>query len=266
MACNTEGQVLYDNVARYDGAIVAYDGISTVGKEFQNSYDWRDFSLFEAEQGTVSNLDIILTADKTINSAGIFIKPVIQQVFVDLRYESSPGNFTTIKSWNLLAGTGALDVIDFPDILITSGTRIRWRMLTPVGSVALIRQLCVGKRLDFPIGQRDGVAPVVLNGNMQVETSISVNGSVIGRSVRRMDRPSNLELSYLTESFVRNEWEQFTDHAVNNAFFYRPDKTNFPLESAFSTATSIPRPTNMMPPPLMVAKLPLRNLVNKDNI
>lgn len=264
----TQGQVLYENAARDAGVINTYSGITVTDKEFQNSYDWRDFSIFAVEQNEVNTqLDITLLTTRDIDNVGLWVKPLGSGTGnIELFYESAPAVFTSIQDWDVDVDDGLMIHEDFSSLNVVAGRKIRWQFNTGATNRMLIRQLAVGERLDFPIGQRDGVAPTALNGDMIIDSNISVNGSVVGRSVRRMDRMSTIELEYLTEAFVRGDWQNFTTHAISNAFFYRQDKINFPLEANFSIATIIPRPMNMMPPPLMKASLPLKNLVNADNI
>ena len=53
----TFGRVLYDNLARQSGATYAYSGTDVFGKTYENSYDWRDFSIFQVVAAEKYTLD-----------------------------------------------------------------------------------------------------------------------------------------------------------------------------------------------------------------
>jgi len=257
-----QGQVLYENRALDSDAVVTYSGTPVSGFDFQYSYDWRDFTLFAVDDSETNvNLDIELPSGGTIDNVGLFVKPYTgsSDATIELFYESAPAVFTSIDSWTINEN-GLLIQEDISSTVIAAGRKLRWQITTDDEQL-FIRNLAAGERLDFPIGQRDGLKPPTLNGDIVVNNKIAENGSIIGRSIRRIDRLSTIMLEYLSESFVRNEWEVFTLEANIHAFYYRWDKVFHGTEATFAIAESVPRPENMMPPPLMSASLPLRNLV-----
>ena len=89
---NTQGQVLYDNAARDENVTNTYSGTDVSGKEFQNSYDWRDFSVFAIEQNETNvQLDIEVDTARDIDCAGLFVKPLASGTAdIELFYESAP--------------------------------------------------------------------------------------------------------------------------------------------------------------------------------
>ncbi len=69
---------------------------------------------------------------------------------------------------------------------------------------------------------------------------------------------ANLSLDYLDAVWVRTYWEAMVQAAIFHAFWWRWDPAGHPTEIAFAAADSIVAPTNMHPPPLMHAEMPIK--------
>jgi hypothetical protein len=90
-----------------------------------------------------------------------------------------------------------------------------------------------------------------------VENVISVNGSILGRNLRRIVKSGNIELNYLTQSWVRSYWNPLAIHASTLAFFWRWNPVSYPKEIGFCVADKIEAPQNSSPPPYMSVSMPL---------
>jgi hypothetical protein len=81
-------------------------------------------------------------------------------------------------------------------------------------------------------------------GGVKVVNNIAQNGSVLGRSIKRVERMGKIELEFLSAAWVRSTWEPFAYHMARYPFIYLPDPTNHPTVVAFTVAESIGTPQN----------------------
>ncbi len=216
-----------------------------------NAVDWRDFSLFRPAAGS-STLDFTVAADTALNSAVAWLAPAAgASGTITIQYESSPSTFTTLCT---LAVNSLIQWFDFAQVTVLATRKIRINFAGVSGNLD-VRQISVGDKLTFPIGQWSDVAPPLLIQGVVIENLISVNGSIIGRNQRRMEKNGKLSLEYLDPAWVRSYWDAFVRSAVFHAFWWRWDPVGHPSEVALTVASTINAPTNMMPPPLMKADM-----------
>jgi hypothetical protein len=88
-----------------------------------------------------------------------------------------------------------------------------------------------------------------------IENKISVNGSIIGRNLRRFEKSSQINLPYLTPDWVRTNWEAFVQWAIRYPFWQRWNPTTYPGDVAFTVADTISPPKNASPPPYMTVEM-----------
>jgi len=222
-------EFLYDNVIR--GIVPTFTGTTITGKEPANSYDWRDFSLFEANTGT---LDFVMTSDSDISAFSAYVADFTGTgtESIVLQYESSPAVFTTLVTVNPAGGKLSFD--KFTEVTVLTGRKIRFLITAGTGALD-IRQLGVGVPLVSEQGDYMGTTdPTLLNG-VKVSNTIAINGSIIGRSIKRLERTGNLQLDNLTPAFVRGEWQTFARHAAKFPCVYIQNFRDYPDSIAFST-------------------------------
>lgn len=246
----TLAQVLYDNRFRDAGADVTYDGTTITGFEPINAYDWRDFSLFD--QSAASNLTVELA---TAGSVDCILLWAVSGTAATVTIQSSPDGvtWTTVATVSLLSD-GRPSWTD----VSPAATALWWRVSPSVGVVW--RQITLGVKLQFPMGQWRDIAPPQLTHGVVVENKISVNGSIIGRNLRRLEKSGQISLDYLQPDWVRGSWEALLQSAIRYPFWWRWDPVAHPLEVAFAVAESIDPPTNSSPPPLMKASMDIKYL------
>lgn len=253
----TIGRILFDNQFRNpDNTGFSYSGAEVVGFEKENAIDWRDFSLFRIPIAA-ENLDITMGADTEIDSFGWYTAPGENRIIALLvQYESAPAVFTTL-SFSQSNLDGVLGLKPFTPVTVLAGRILRVTTTAPIGGDQDIRQITVGKRLDFPIGQHRGIRPPNLRGTFVTSNVISVNGSFLGRDKVRADLQGDIELEFLQpQTFVRDLWVPFMEHAERFAFFYAWDLDGFPDEVVFAWARDTPRPLNTGPQNKMSVSLP----------
>jgi len=255
--------ILYDNVMRVSGAVTSYSGTEESGFEVENAYDWRDFSLFRAEDGD-SIVDTIVEGETFVDCAVVWFADREDGAVIQLFAELTTGVFTLLATFTLENGGQTMQITSFTGVTIPDGKRLRWYITA--GAEALdIRQLCAGRRLVNPIGQYVGQTPVNLFQGVVTNNVIAVNGSIIGRNYRRLERRDTIKWDYVTPEFVRDSWEPFTKHCARRAFFYQWAPTDFPQEVAMASMEELIAPSNMMPPPKMLVTMPILALVGEES-
>lgn len=240
----TLAQVLYDSVFRLSTSVTTYSGTVVPGFEPVNFYDWRDFSLFRPEAAAVAECDTnaVVSVDTicvwwaATGTDTVAVEGLISSVWTPL---------VTVDQ-----ADGAMQWVDIPSVAV-EGVRCVFDGTND------IRQITIGRRLQFPIGQWQGVAPPKLLHGVVVETVISVNGSILGRNLRRITKEGQLSLNYLLQDWVRDYWNPFAIHASRYAFWWRWNPVTYPTEIAFTVADKIEAPKNSSPPGRMEVSMPL---------
>jgi hypothetical protein len=181
-----------------------------------------------------------------------------------LQYESAPAVFTTLNTFVIPAGMDTMLIASFAEVTIADGLRLRWSI--EAGAATLdIRQLCAGMAMVNPIGQHVGHTPPTLTQGVVTTNVVAVNGSIIGRNYRRLDRADTLDWFPVLGAWVRETWEPFITHAKRNAFFYWWAPELWPLEVVMAAADSIVAPENVNPTPRMRVTMPLRCLAARGD-
>lgn len=258
----TCAKVLYNNILRTTPLVYSGTAGTIDGFEYVHAYDWRDFSLYRLPDST----------------SGVFT--------MTLSMLGGSRSFDTLCIWPLNPSVSGSAPTIHATITVNGSTvfsgvagqtgRATWTSLgavttvTPGDEVVLtvsasgttfdIRQIALGTALVFPTGQWADLNPPKLTQGLIVENVISVNGSIIGRNVRRTERTGEIKLDYLDQSWVRNQWDAFAVHASKYAFFYLWSPVLYPDEVAFAVADTIVAPTNSKAG-RMKASMPIKFLV-----
>ena len=248
-------KVLYSNVLR-DATTVAYSGSETSGFEKENATDYFDWTLFRTSSGT-TNLDFTVGSDTDLDSVSVYTKTVSGTNSITLQYESSPSVFTTLKTYSAVSGILTFDT--FSGITVSSGRKIRFSIVSATSID--IRQLWAGEYMEFQRGQWATATPPTLTQGIKVSNNISVNGSFLGRSIKRVERSGKIMLEHLTQDWVRDTWEPFADHCTRSPFIYLwSDNTAYSAEVGYCFAENIVAPKNAGNS-FMSVEMPLRMLV-----
>ena len=250
----TFAQLLWDSVAWDNVSTLVYSDVSIVGFEPQNAFDWRDFSTFRCVAGT-QTVDFTLPSGGTVDTvcawpvAGASNGATVQAFWYNGSAWAALGPPLTPD------GSGNIIWQDFASTVIPAGGKVRFQI---VGTgTSDWRQLSVGPKMIFPIGQWSGVSPPQLYQGVVLENVMSVNGSILGRNVRRLEKKGVLSLNYLQPDWIRNVWNPFTINAARRPFWWRWNPAEYPQEVAFAAASEIQPPTNDRPAPMMKVDMPI---------
>lgn len=255
-------EFLYDNIMRRTGVTPVYQGATAnVKYPLANAYDWKDWTLFEVQQGTT---DIVFSqvTDAVISAFAWFFKTLASgETGYTVRLYSetaSPGVFAPITS-SISVESSPMGMTSFTPVTIPGGKLILIRFVIPNGKTMYLRQICVGPALIPSIGQQVGVAPPSLQQGWKLSNGLSVNGSLISRSLIRIVKEYDVDLEYLTPAFCNDTWKPFCVHALKYPFFFRWSPRNYPLDCMFAAAKSVESPVYQKPH-LLRAKMPLIGL------
>lgn len=249
-----QSEILYKSLI-HNASNVTYSGTETEGFEKENLTDYLDFSTFRPEVSVVTSLDFTVSEALTINRWSLFIKKEAHLGFLNIRlyYESSPSTYTLLDT--VTFASGILETRTFTDTAVAVGRNIRIEF--DMGSDTYdIRQIMVGPVFQLERGQYAGVNPPTLRQGVVMNNSISVNGALLGSSVKREKVTTRIDQEFLTESWERGAWEPFAIHASRGrGFFYQWNPTEYPDEVVYCMATKVDTPENISPTPLMKAGL-----------
>lgn len=245
----TQAQVLYDSLLLQ--VAPTYSGTQVPGFELPNLTDWRDFSLFRSEAAATLTLDMGSDGGWADTIAVWCPGPSVETNGLTIEQSSDGSTWTDAYVMPNITD-GVPEWIEYPFVR-------RFLRFTFAGA-ADFRQIAVGNLMQFPIGQWNGVNPPTLYQGVIMQNVVSMNGSIIGRNLRRIEKAGKINLTHLTEQWVRQTWNPFAIHAARSAFFYRWNPVEYPHEVAFAVAENIEAPTNDSPPPRMKVGLPVKFL------
>ncbi len=246
----TQAQVLYDSIIR--SGSLAYSAAQVPGFELPNLYDWRDFSMFRSAAGATLIVDM-LASDTWADTLAVW--PIVQagaDTGITLEVSDDGTTWATV----IVCASFTDPSPHWFDLAELTARYFRFTF----DGAGNFRQIALGKRLQFPIGQWMGLNPPKLVQGVIVQNVISMNGSIIGRNLRRIEKGGRIDLTLLLPDWVRTEWDAFALHCTKLSFFYRWDPVKHGDEIAFAVADGIEAPVNDSPPPRMKVGMPIKFL------
>jgi hypothetical protein len=252
-----QAQVLWDSLFFRYRSSLAYSGTVTAGFDAVNAIDWRDFTLFRYnDPGVTKTLTVTCSPVATLADTLVvwLVGPTIPASLVVTAQVSADGS-----TWESLGGGTIGAVMQWFDLAAATVdiNYARVQITCPTGPVDF-RSIAFGPRLQFPIGQWQDVNPPQLYQGVIMENVMAVNGSILGRNIKRIEKTGKISLTLLEPAWIRAEWQAFAVHVGKQAFFHRWNPVGYPNEVAFAVATEIVAPTNDRPPPRMKVELPMR--------
>lgn len=248
-------KILYNNVLR--GITPTWSGTTVTEKPPANATDWFDWTLFEADSGFLA---FTMAVDTTIDTWAVYTQEVTTTpTSIKVQYESAPSVFTDLDTE--FFQTPKLKIMTFSEVTVLAGRRLRFQVTTSTNPLN-IRQLFAGQAFEFEQGAFTDMVYPSFVGGVKTSNVMSVNGSIIGRSVKRLEREGMLKIDYLTASWMRSNWDNFANHASRYSFFYQPNSRDYPDDVAFASVKGgINSPTNMGVGDRMAVNMKLHMLV-----
>jgi hypothetical protein len=114
-----------------------------------------------------------------------------------------------------------------------SATRFSLLITFPAAFSASIAIVQFGKSMQMERGCWQGLTPPWMGRQVEVTTTKSEGGSLLGRSVRRLGVAFSMDFDYLTDAFMRSSWMPFMIAAETAPFFVIWNPLDYPTEVAF---------------------------------
>jgi hypothetical protein len=251
-------QILYANKLRTTGAFFQYQGATEDPKfPLVNAVDWKDWTLFRVLEGT-TDVAFSLPVGYDINCFCWFCKALGSTdtgFSIRLYKQTSPGVFAPVMP-AIDPLTAPIGMQTFATESMPSNYLMLVRFVVPAGKSLYVRQLGLGEYMTPETGQNVGVAPPSLQQQWKTTNALSVNGSLVGRNLIRLVKDYEINIEYLSPSFVQNQWAPFCTHALRYPFFFRWNPASYPTDCMFASAKTVESPT-ISKPGRLTAKMPL---------
>lgn len=107
-----------------------------------------------------------------------------------------------------------------------------WRVHFSGTTPPQVADVSLGEVMIMPVGLRSGFEPPKQARNRKITNNNTDVGHLAGRSIIRKGIETQLQFNAVSESFVRNEWEPFIDHAELRPWYIVWSPINWPNEAA----------------------------------
>lgn len=219
-------------------AVIGYDNVFTLGTlssnsspaggEAANAVDgftwdyWRptdvDANVLTVDLGTAQSVDYFAFHATNLEAIGGTI-----------RLERSDDGSTFVN----VSGPHA-PVKGRPFMALFNTVSARYYRVALIGTGAILGVVQAGQRLTLPEGVFVGESPASLNPDTEILNSNSEGGQFLGRSLIRKGAGDVIKQDRVTQSWARNEWQAFSDHAQLKPFFYGWRTVDRPLETMYA--------------------------------
>lgn len=234
----SQPKILWNNVLRTANSS-GFVGTPADGFTYHNLTDYQDYTLTRFADDEYAYYRY--TNGVTIDSWGLYASNLSNGACeIDLYTGPSFGGATLRSRITLDANGSGLFFDDFTEVTLDPNDYIIIEVDTPGDAgYCYVRQCFVGQYLQPPQGQYASMTNPTKQMGYQMNSTISQNGDVLSRSIKRMERTGQLDISHITEQWYRDNWEPFAAHAVKYPFFYTPQPTDYPNETSYATAQKV---------------------------
>ncbi len=270
MLQQTRPTILYDNLVKLTNSTLSFFEITA--HPLANALDWADYTRFLVGPAGISYITSVIDSSALFDCFYVFYEiPAFSNGtnYKVILKKKDGGLYSTVATINIPAWEGkvpdtTMQLIKLP-VPVTSGDgeiRVEFSIPASPNNNLYIKQIVVGKCFQPELGQWSGVAPSDLQQQFTAYNNISINGSILGRTVTRIEKQGAISLSLCSQEWIRDVWYPFLQHAIRKAFIYSWNHEKYPEAVAFASATSTPSPTNSSPPGKMDASLPMKLITN----
>lgn len=161
----------------------------------------------------------------------------------------SQGCGVTVQYWD---GAAYQDIDTFYPVddsailfLFTLQAATKYRLSIVGDSVPSIGVVYFGKRLEVTRRVYGGHTPIVFSNNNTIRPNRSEGGQWLGRSVVRTGASVGIDFNNIEASWMRENWKDFVDGVVTNAFFMAWRPTAYPQEVGFCWTSNDVRASNL---------------------
>ena len=221
----TQAVIAYDNVfAR--GTLTASS--SPVGGEAENAVDGLTWDYWQPTGAGPHTLTVDLGAAEPVDYLALHAQNLATTLgSLTLEGSADGAAWTTVSGPHSPADTAPL-------LFLFAAVSYRYYRVSMTGAGSRLGVLQAGTRLTLPEGIFVGVAPASLNPRNEILNSTSEGGQFLGRSLIRTAVSETIKQDRVSQSFARNEWRAFADHAALRPFFYAWRANDYPLEVMYA--------------------------------
>lgn len=209
----------YKNIFRRSDATVTYSTQST-GFEASNAYDWTPSTSWLPSASGASTLSCSFPEAVGADYLGVYGANLHQNGgSIKVEY-SQDGGGTWTEVANHIAGSTTRDLI------FATWSKVYaqdWRVTVTSTPASNIPVLAVGELLRMWGGNKEGATPPRFARNVELRTNRSVEGTFLGRRVRRYGTTPQLLTVDIPDTWVDQYWLPFMIHAEKKPFFYAPN-------------------------------------------
>lgn len=232
----THPRLLFDDIfGLSDTTLVASSEATGFPKENAADYLTFDFwkatalpATLEAQAAEGQEIDYLMVVAHSAGDVGAAFQPQYHNgsIWVDLAAETSPGSNRVM-----------LFLFD-----AVTASRVRL-VVTGAGDPPSVGAVMAGKSLPVQRGLDLTNTPLPFARKTVFSTNGSEGGQLLGRSVRREGVEIPISISFLTESWVREEFDRFVAHVrAGGTFGWAESPVSYPDDVAYCTSEDDIRP------------------------
>lgn len=250
-AVDNGGYIGYDNVFKKGGTVTASSEATGYAKE--NAIDYLPFTRWKptaassewikVDHGTAYACDYLAVYGHTLAASVATIKA---------QYSTDNASWSDAHTEVMPATTEPLMVI------FNRQTARYWRVLVNGTSAAELGVVYVGQILQQEVGFQPGFTPAGLGRDDEVLVNSSRSGQFIGQSVLRRGESTQMAFNEMSQSYARDEYDPFLDHAATKPFFLAWNQDDFPSEVGFCWVDGALEPLRYSRPGFMSHQMRIR--------
>lgn len=202
-----EGKIAYKNIFKNYGAIVTASDAAS-GYPVENIHDWKQYDWWKQNAIGTSYINLELTSAVSADYFAIFGHNLHSAV-ANYKLQYSYNNSTWYDATNTEYPTSNKVILKIFD---TQSAKY-WRVaIVSMSAQVAIAGLMLGITMDFERDLTSGFAPPNLAPEVDSKVPMSEKGINLGASIIRTGIKGNIQISNLTEGFVRAEWVPLIEH------------------------------------------------------
>ncbi len=224
-----KSQIGYDNIlltATLTGTSVDSD------YPLSNLKNWNSYQQYKPADAGTKYINIDAGAAVDVDYIGIFNHNLGQtSSTIKLQWSNDGSTGWTDLTSALTANNGRTIYDSFTQV------SKQYFRLEITGSTDLaVGIIAVGEALELYRHLSTGFAPPHMTKKATFNTNLTDTAMLLGRSVKNIKNELKFSMEAIPATWIRDNWEAFTDHAEQKAFFFSWDAENYVDEAVFCIA------------------------------
>lgn len=224
-------QIGYELLADRSGVTVT-SGSAADTNVVENASDWLPFDYWQVDADTTTPFIQYAAASTELCDYAAFMGHDLVASTDQWKIQHSPDGTTWTDAF---AWEDVISGVNFKSW--TAAEHLYWRIIFQRDSGAtafspIVSCVGLGNVFDTAKNPQAGFTPPQSHA-MKSTTSISVDGTFLGRSITDVATDGKITFNNMTAGWVRGSWMPFHEHAKEKPFFLSWDETNYPEDAAF---------------------------------